>query len=119
MDSKKRNNESSFAEELGKCVRWLEEAIKNGADNHLYVVKDGKDSFHVPLLVLVVLFIPLCWLFAILGAALLLCGYRYEFRGPNFSEEDKANQMLNKAADACTSAKEDFKKGYQKENADQ
>lgn len=108
-----QNGGSSFATELGKLVRWIGNLLKKGMVNYLDVTKDGNCNFSVPLTILVFLFIPFFWLMTVLCLVLLLCGYRYEFRGPNFRSDDKANQMLNSAADACRNAKSDFKKGYE------
>lgn len=115
---KTQSGGSSFATELGKLVRWIGDLLKKGMVNYLDVTKDGNCNFSIPLTVLVFLFIPFFWLMTVLCLVLLLCGYRYEFRGPNFRSDDKANQMLNSAADACRSAKSDFKKGYE-EGADE
>lgn len=103
---------SSFATELGKLVRWIGDLLKKGMVNYLDVTKDGNCNFSIPLTVLVFLFIPFFWIMTVLCLVLLLCGYRYEFRGPNFRSDDKANQMLHNAADACSNVKDDFKKGY-------
>lgn len=109
---------STFSKELGKFFGCIGRLIKKGMNNYLDVTKDGNCNFSIPLTILVFLFIPFFWMMTILLLVLLLCGYRYEFRGPDFRSDDNANRMLNNASNACNAAKEEFKKGFADGNRD-
>lgn len=114
----KAEGKSTFSRELGKFFGAIGKLLKKGMENYLDVTKDDNCSFSIPLTILVFLFIPFFWLMTILLIVLLLCGYRYEFRGPNFKSDDKANRVLTNASNACNAAKAEFKKGFEDSNAD-
>ncbi len=109
---------STFSREMGRLFGAVGRLIKKGMENYLDVTKDGSCNCSIPLTILVFLFIPFFWLMTVLLLVLLLCGYRYEFRGPNFKSDDKANRVLNNASNAANAAKAEFKKGFEDGNTD-
>lgn len=103
---------NSFAAGLGKILRAIGRLIEKGMVNYLDIYKDGNCVFSIPLTILVVLFIPFFWFMTVVLVVFLFVGCRYQFRGPDCDKDGKANQVLNKASDTCTSVKDDFRRGY-------
>lgn len=103
---------NSFAAGLGKILRAIGKLIEKGMVNYLDIYKDGNCVFSIPLTILVILFIPFFWFMTVVLVVFLFVGCRYQFRGPDCDKDGKANQVLDKASDTCTSVKDDFKRGY-------
>ncbi|MDO5402505.1 MAG: hypothetical protein Q4F11_03620 [Eubacteriales bacterium] len=80
----KNPQSASFGETVGKCVKWFGKLIQRGMDDFLDIERDGSSEIHVPITILVILFIPFNVFIIALLIIGLFCGYRYSFSGPDF-----------------------------------
>lgn len=120
FEERKEENESEenhkkksggIGEVIGRIFKFIGKAIGKGNENNFEIRKEGKKPIKISLTISVLLLIIAFWPVAILLIIGLFTGYKYSITGPNTNNE-KVNDILDKASQSADNIKDDFKEGY-------
>lgn len=116
-------SEETFGDLIQRFIHWVGSLIKKSMSNHFTVYKEGKKSFSMPIIILVLSF------FLSVGTVLgllilgLFFGYSYSFGGEDFENSNPINNAMDTASrtadDIKISIKNSQKQNQEKENTDE
>ena len=112
---KKEAREAEETEDAGKggffdgVLSFAAELFEKGNRSLVDVSKDGKKLFTVSLTVLVLLYLLCFWVMLPLTIAGPFFGFRYRFHNDNEEQEEKVNDILEKATAKAEEVKRSFK----------
>ncbi len=95
--------ESDVKGTLSRFFSFVAEAINKANKITIQVSRHGKESFSLPLTVLILLLLFMFWWVVPLAVVGLFFGFRYRILGASVS--DTVNRAMDKAADAAESIK--------------
>lgn len=99
---------TSVGEVFNRFFDWCRRVIRKGCETSFNVEKKDKKIMSVPMIILVLALIFLFPLTAILLIIGLFCDCKYSFSGFKSTTID-INDMCDKASEACSNIKNDFK----------
>lgn len=100
-----------------KLKRILKKLFRKSLDNDFVVSRKGKEVFHLPVLVMLILLILWFWQTVVLFCVGLLLGFRYSFKGRDLGTES-VNQTMEKMAECAEDIKVKVKEFVNEEDTD-